>query len=95
MHGLFNDVLAMGNITQVQHRYASCAWLCVQVPDPPLLRLETEASHAYLSLLLHIASSSSSSAGSTSTSSSLRWPGAAEAQQATQVGMRGGEMTER
>lgn len=58
--------------------------LLVQVPDPPLLRQETEASHAYLSMLLHLASSSSSSGGSSS--SSLRWAGAADAQQATKVG---------
>ena len=28
----------------------------MQVTDPPLLRLEVEASHAYLSVLLHILS---------------------------------------
>jgi hypothetical protein len=58
------------------------------VPDPPLLRNETEASHAYLSMLLHIASSSSAPSSSGSSSSSLRWPGAAEAQQATQASHR-------
>lgn len=30
----------------------------LQVVDPPLLRLETEAAHAYLSVLLHISTSS-------------------------------------
>lgn len=63
---------------------------CVQVPDPPLLRQETEASHAFLSMLLHLASSSSGGAGGAGGSgkgSSLVWAGAAEAQQATNVGV--------
>jgi hypothetical protein len=57
----------------------------VQVADPPLLRQETEACHAYLSMLLHLASSSAAPGSSGSSSSSLIWPGALEAQQATQA----------
>jgi hypothetical protein len=63
------------------HKPRARALFHVQVPDPPLLRQETEASHAYLSMLLHLASSSSGG----SSSSGLKWAGAAEAQQATQV----------
>lgn len=46
-----------------------------QVPDPALLRQETEASHAYLSVLLHVASSRSSA----------KWQAAVQAQQAIGV----------
>lgn len=56
-----------------------------QVLDPPLLRQETEASHAYLSMLLHLASSME---GGSSSSSCLQWAGATEAQQATQASQR-------
>ncbi|WIA22572.1 hypothetical protein OEZ86_009559 [Tetradesmus obliquus] len=44
------------------------------IPDPPLLRQEAEASHAYLSVLMHVASSSGG-----------RIPGWAGAQQAAQA----------
>jgi hypothetical protein len=59
--------------------------MSIQVPDPPLLRQETEACHAYLSMLLHLASSAAPGSRGSS-SSSLVWQGALEAQQATQVG---------
>lgn len=51
------------------------------IPDPPLLRQETEASHAYLSVLMHIASSSGAAAA--------KWPAAQEAREALKVRLAG------
>jgi hypothetical protein len=45
------------------------------IPDPPLLRQESEASHAYLSVLMHVASSSRMPG----------WRGAEQARQAMKV----------
>lgn len=59
-----------------------------QLQDPPLLRQETEAAHAYLSLLLHIASSSSSggkAGAGPGRGGSLQWAHTAEVQQAVRV----------
>jgi anti-sigma-K factor RskA len=57
-----------------------------QLLDPPLLRQETDASHAYLSMLLHVASSSEpSSSRQADGNSSLHWSGAVAAQQAIKV----------
>eukprot|EP00879_Flechtneria_rotunda_P012887 GHRR01013459.1.p1 GENE.GHRR01013459.1~~GHRR01013459.1.p1 ORF type:complete len:271 (+),score=94.74 GHRR01013459.1:102-914(+) len=58
-----------------------------QIPDPPLLRQETDACHAYLSMLLHL--TSSREAGSPrSAGGSLHWKGAAVAQEATRASQR-------
>jgi brefeldin A-inhibited guanine nucleotide-exchange protein len=48
------------------------------IPNPPLLRQESEASHAYLSVLMHVASSSGSGR-------MPGWRGAEEARQAMKV----------
>jgi hypothetical protein len=48
------------------------------IPEPPLLRQESEASHAYLSVLMHVASSGGSGR-------MPGWPGAEQARQAMKV----------
>jgi brefeldin A-inhibited guanine nucleotide-exchange protein len=48
------------------------------IPDPPLLRQESEASHAYLSVLMHVVSSGSRGG-------LPGWPGAGQARQALKV----------